>query len=126
MRNDKRRATLHCRFERKDQLCLGVRIQRACCFIEDHDGRILEQRPCDRQPLALTSRQKPAAFAHVGIEAVRQPLINSSACACSATRKISSSVASGLPISKLSRIERLKSMASWKTTPILRRSPTNV
>ena len=56
----------------------------------------------------------------------RSPLgarsMNSSAWARAAASRISSRVASGLPMRRLSAIERLSSSASWNTTPILRRS----
>ena len=38
------------------------------------DGRVLEQRPRDRDPLALAARQQRAALADMGSEAAGQPL----------------------------------------------------
>src|SRR6267378_1973918 len=52
--------------------------------------------------------------------------MNSSACARPAAVRISSSVASGLPMRRLSAIERLNSSASWNTTPIFRRSAVSL
>ena len=49
----------------------GRRIKCAGCFVENEDWRILEQRARNRQALTLAAGQRPAAFADIGIEAIR-------------------------------------------------------
>ena len=105
------------------QLALGRGVERAGRLVEDQDRRVLEQRPGDRQALALAAGQRAAALADRrcrGPSAWRA--MNSSAWARSSASIISSSVASGRPTCRFSRIERANSIGSWNTTPILRRS----
>ena len=51
-------------------LRLGVEVRRG--FVEDDDGRVLEEHPCDREPLLLAARHPIAALANDGVEAVGQ------------------------------------------------------
>ena len=72
VRQDQRRAPGRQPVERllDHRLVLGV--DRGQRLVEDQDRRIAQQRPCDRQPLALAARQQhPALADHRGI-ALRQ------------------------------------------------------
>ena len=51
---------------------LGFRVQRTGRLVEQQDGRILENGPRQRDPLALTARQPRAALAQEGVVALRQ------------------------------------------------------
>ena len=42
---------------------LRLRIEVRCRLVEDHDPRILQQHPCDRDALLLAARHAVAAFA---------------------------------------------------------------
>ena len=53
---------------------LALRVERARRFVEDEDGRIVDQRARDRQPLLLTARQVGRSFLDVGVVAVRHSL----------------------------------------------------
>ncbi len=67
-------AVAHQRLERglHQDLRFGVQVRRG--FVQNQDGRILEERPRDGQPLPLTSAQLDAAFADHGGVAVVHPL----------------------------------------------------
>ncbi len=60
--------------ELAQELLLGRRVQGARGFIEDQDARIADQRPGDADELALARRQTEAAFAELGVVALRQAL----------------------------------------------------
>src|SRR5664280_2834789 len=64
VRDHDRRTTLHRLVQRplNRDLRLGVEMSR--CLVEHDDRRCLEQQPCDREPLPLTSRQPVAALPH--------------------------------------------------------------
>src|SRR5262249_59492774 len=53
MRDDEGRAAFHHLAQRRLDSGLGQRVERAGRLIENEDWRILEQRPRDRQTLAL-------------------------------------------------------------------------
>src|SRR5437764_11924332 len=55
---------------------LNFRIKRARRFIENENGRILEQHAGDRNALALTARQFHAALADMSVESSPAPQIN--------------------------------------------------
>src|SRR6185312_14506390 len=50
---------------------LGRRVQRARRLVQNENGRVLEQRAGDRQPLPLAARQRAAALADHGVVAAR-------------------------------------------------------
>ena len=51
---------------------LGLIVQRARRFIEDQDARIRDQRPGNRDPLALPTRERAAVLSHQRVIAFRQ------------------------------------------------------
>jgi len=67
-------AVLHHLVERRLHLALGFRVQRAGGFVEDEDGRVLEDGAGDREALALAAGQRAAAFADRRRERVRRAL----------------------------------------------------
>ena len=68
------RAALHQIVQRGLDQLFGFGIQRAGRLIQQQDRRVLQQRPRDRQPLALTAGQHHAAVADHRIESLRQRL----------------------------------------------------
>ena len=67
----KGRASLHHLDQCRLQLGFGDRIERARRLVENQDRWVLEQRPRDREPLALAPGQQPAALADARLEAFR-------------------------------------------------------
>ena len=57
VRDNKSRTPLHNLVECAHNLCLGVGIESTRCLIENEDWRILQKRACNRQALALASRE---------------------------------------------------------------------
>ena len=55
-------------------LALARGVERAGRLVEQQDRPIREQRPRDRQPLALAAGELDAALAEIGVEALRQAL----------------------------------------------------
>jgi hypothetical protein len=55
-------------------LPLGADVDRARRLVEDQDARIREQRPRERDQLALSERQPGAALAELRLVAVLEPL----------------------------------------------------
>ena len=51
---------------------LRLGVQRRGRLVEDQQGRVLEQRPGDRQTLALAAGKQHAILADLGVEALRQ------------------------------------------------------
>jgi hypothetical protein len=51
---------------------LGLGIQRRSGLVEDQQRRVFQQRPGNRQALALAAGQQYAVLADFGIEALRQ------------------------------------------------------
>src|SRR6188768_1825368 len=72
MRDHERRSIAHELDERLLDATLGFVVERRSGFVEDQDGRVLEQRARNRHTLLLPSRQLRAALAHLGVEALRQ------------------------------------------------------
>ena len=48
----------------------ALRIERAGSLVEDQDPRVVDQRPCDRKPLALSARQVGRTLFDVGLISV--------------------------------------------------------
>src|SRR5262249_49589430 len=46
---------------------LALIVERRGRLVEDQDARIGDERPCDRNPLALAARQRRSAFADDGV-----------------------------------------------------------
>jgi len=51
---------------------LGLRIERGSGLVENHDSRVLQQRPCNGDALLFAAGELQAAFAHPGLVAIRQ------------------------------------------------------
>ena len=60
--------SLQARLDRR----LGGRVDRGGGVVEDQDPRVGEQRPGDRDPLALAAGEGQAALADAGLVAVGQ------------------------------------------------------
>ncbi len=56
MADDERRATTHEPAQRVHQQHFGLGVERACRFVQNQDRRVLQERACDRQALAFTTR----------------------------------------------------------------------
>ena len=65
---------LHRDFERRLHGALALRVERGGRLVEQQQWRILEHRACDREALALSSRQAQAALADLGRVALGQAL----------------------------------------------------
>ena len=72
MRDDERGAIAHELHQRLLDAALGFVVERRGGFVEDQDGRVLEQRARDRDALPLAAREQRAAIADLGVEALRQ------------------------------------------------------
>ncbi|KAH0427646.1 hypothetical protein KCU90_g7146, partial [Aureobasidium melanogenum] len=72
VRDDQRGAVLRGIVESLLDQPLAGGIERAGCFVEQQDGRILQDRACDRNALALSTRQSHATLAEKSIVALRQ------------------------------------------------------
>jgi hypothetical protein len=62
----------HQGLERGLHLAFGLRVERGGGLVEDQDRRVLEQRPGDRQALALAAGKAQPALADQGVQAFRQ------------------------------------------------------
>ena len=83
--------------DRLADLVLGDRVERRGRLVEDEQVGIPEQRPRDRQPLALAAGDLHAAFADHRVEPLCARASRlSHAAACAARRGTSASVAPGL------------------------------
>ena len=58
--------------ERRLHVGLVLVVEVAGGLVEDHDDRVLQQQPGDRQPLLLAAAQPVAALADHGVVAVGQ------------------------------------------------------
>src|SRR5258706_5255043 len=63
MRDDEHRTVRHQALDRFLHQALGLGVERAGRFVENEDGRIAEQRPGDRDALALPAAEPGAALA---------------------------------------------------------------
>jgi hypothetical protein len=65
-----------CRYgvQRGQNVLFGAGVERAGRFVEQQDRRVLDQRAGNSDALLLAARQLQAAFAHFGVEALRQAL----------------------------------------------------
>ena len=70
--DDEGRAALERRGQRLLHRGLGLRVEVGGRLVEDHDPRLGQQQPGDRQALALAARQPVAALADHGVETVGQ------------------------------------------------------
>ena len=50
---------------------LAVRIERAGCFVQDQNARIVDQRPSNREPLSLSARKVRRPFFDVSLVTIR-------------------------------------------------------
>ena len=64
VRNDKHRADVHHFFKRILNQLFGFGVYIRGRLVEDHDGRLVDYRPCEREQLPLTGGEIVAAFAH--------------------------------------------------------------
>ena len=69
VRDDQRGAPRHQPFERAQERCLGLGIERTGGFVEDENGRVLQHGPRNRQPLPFAARERGAALAELGVVA---------------------------------------------------------
>src|SRR5262245_1417882 len=74
VRDHEGRAAFHDLGECSLDFRLGQRVERASRLVENEDGRVLDQRPRNRQPLTLAPGEQASPLARVGVEALRQPL----------------------------------------------------
>src|SRR2546421_2250669 len=74
MRDRERGAPLLQRLERALYHELACRVERARRLVEQQDRAVGEQRPRDRQALALAAGERYAALAERSIDTLRQPL----------------------------------------------------
>ena len=72
-------------------------VERAGCFVEDQDLRVLEEGAGDGDALALAARELDAALADIGVIAMGRALMKSCALAARAAASSSASLASGRP-----------------------------
>ena len=98
MRDDQRGAADHEVFQRVLHGAFALRVERRGGFIEQQDGRVLEQRAGDGDTLLLAARQAGAAFAKLAGEAFWQGVEEDVGIGrLRAAARISASVASGRP-----------------------------
>ena len=72
VRDDDGGPSFHQRVERGLHVALRFGVERRRRFVEDQDGRILQQRSRDRNPLPLTAGQSHAVGADERVEPLRQ------------------------------------------------------
>ncbi len=101
---------------------LGADVDRARRLVEDQDARVGEERPRERDELALPEREARAALAELRLVAVLEPSTNSSAPTARAAATTSSRVASGRPNAMFSPTVPAKRNPSCGTMPSWRRS----
>jgi hypothetical protein len=73
----------------------GFHIDGTGRLVEDENGRVLQERACDRNALALAGREAHPALAHDRVVAPRQRLMKSCALAAPAASMMSCSFAPG-------------------------------
>ena len=111
-------AMRHQMLERLLDQPFGRRVDARRRFIQNQNRRILQERPRDREPLLFADAQFHSALAHHALRPFGKRSIKPRAFAASAAASNSSSVASGFPMSRFSRIVPLKRKLSCVTTPI--------
>ncbi len=72
MRHHQRGPALHQPVERILHRPLAFGIERRSRFVEQQDRRVLQDRPCDGEALALAARKRHAALADNSLIAIRQ------------------------------------------------------
>ena len=72
VRDDQHRTVLRSAVDRRLHEGFALGIERAGRFVQKQDRRVLQQRACDRDALALSAGQAHAALAELGVIAVRQ------------------------------------------------------
>ena len=72
VRDHERRATRHRLGQGHLDALLGGGVHRGGGVVEHQHPRVRQQRPRDRQPLALSPGHRQAALAHLGLIALRQ------------------------------------------------------
>ena len=60
------------RLQRLLNSCFGRRVDGRDRFVENQDGRILQERPGNRKALPLTARERGATFGDDGVEPLGQ------------------------------------------------------
>ena len=70
MGDDQGSAVTHRRVERRLDQRLVLVVEMAGGFVEHHDARVLQQQPCDRQPLLLAAAEPVAALTDDRVVAV--------------------------------------------------------
>ena len=74
MGNDDGGASTHERIHRRLHMSLRLGVERRRCFVENQDGRVLQNRTRDRNTLPLAAGQANAVLADEGLETLRQGL----------------------------------------------------
>ena len=119
LRHDHDRGVLRVRAERGAQPGVGGEVERRERVVEHVDVGLRDERPGDRQPLALPARHVGAAL----LDPLSSPpgiaCTKSVACATSSAAHISSSVASGLPNCRLLATVPEKRYGRCGTKPIV-------
>ena len=72
MGDEERRPPLRQPLQSLHDQCFGLGVERRGRLVQDHDGGVFEDRPGDRQSLALTARQRRAALADHRVVALWQ------------------------------------------------------
>ena len=70
--DDDRRPVPHRLTETQPDLRLGRRVHGRRCVVQDQDPRVEQQRPCDRDPLALAARERDPTLADHRVVSLRQ------------------------------------------------------
>ena len=113
--------------ERVLDVRLVLVVEVAGGLVEDHDRRVLQQQPRDRQALLLAAAHPVAALADHGVVAVGQRGDHvEDARAVGTPRRARPRVASGLAYSRLAPIVSWNRCGSWLTTPIAARNDSCV
>ena len=99
---------------------LGADVDGRGGLVEDQDPWVGEQRPRERDELALAEREPEAALADLGVVAVGSSVTNESAPTAAAAASISARVASGRPNAMFSAIEPGEEEALLRHDPELR------
>src|SRR5204863_9320903 len=74
VRYEGRRAPLHQALERIEDPGLGAAVDAARGLVEEEDGRVLQERAREREPLALAARELDPAVADLRVQAQGQRL----------------------------------------------------
>ncbi len=104
MGDDESRAAAPGALQRRLQPGFGGGVERAGRLVEHEDRRVLQQRAGDGEPLAFAAGEVAPALADVVAALGVDDEI--AACASASALAISSRVASGLPMRRLSSTER--------------------